>query len=298
MNYPQIWRTFIGLICIHIVFFGATFGIIIGASKLLDIPAHVIIDGSTPSTALSFFATFIGYHVGLFLVVKLLHKRAYRSLFGTSLRINWRHFRNGIGIILATTIASWIISIILHFVTPSAAMPNTIQQFEFGQWALLLLPALLVIFIQIMAEELVFRGYVLQQLRARFNSVWIWAVLPSFLFGAMHFDDVTYGYNAYFYVLHTTIVGILLSLVTLRTGNIGAAAGLHFANNASLIILGNAGALEGMSLFVAELTPTGAYMTQSILSQTLIAVVAFAIWWRKTKLPYLQSTIANAATSD
>ena len=148
---------------------------------------------------------------------------------------------------------------------------------------------------QIFAEELVFRGYLLQQLRARFRSIWLWAILPSFIFGVLHFDPYTYGINAVFYVTHTTVAGIVLAIVTLRTGNIGAAAGLHFGNNAMLVFSGNKGTLDGFSLFLTDIDPASVSMGWSILSQTGLVVIAFTIWWRLTQH---NQPIANAKQAD
>nr|WP_275116165.1 CPBP family intramembrane glutamic endopeptidase [Aliiroseovarius subalbicans] len=154
---------------------------------------------------------------------------------------------------------------------------------------------MVLIFIQTLAEELVFRGYLLQQLRARFRSIWIWAVLPSFLFGALHFDPLTYGVNAYFYVLNTTVAGVLACLITIRTGNLGAAAGLHFANNMLVMIMGVAGELGGFTLLAMTVNPMSGYMTWSILSQTGLSLVIFALWWRWMNR---QHAIANAPGGD
>lgn len=64
---------------------------------------------------------------------------------------------------------------------------------------------------------------------ARGGNIFWAAVVPSALFGLGHFDLETYGINPYFYVLHTTVSGIILCLVTLRLGNLGPALGIHFA---------------------------------------------------------------------
>ncbi len=51
--------------------------------------------------------------------------------------------------------------------------------------------------IQTGAEELVFRGYLQQQLAARFASPLIWMVLPALIFGAVHYDPATAGPNVW-----------------------------------------------------------------------------------------------------
>lgn len=291
---PQLWRSLLGLVLIHLAFFAATFAIIFTAAQIMGVRETFFIRADTPVGLMIFFSTFFGYHLGLWLVVRFLHKRPYRSLFGPALKLRWRHFLYGVGtavaLVAAATLVEWILL---------APPEGVTQNLPVGRWLIYLMPGLGLIFVQIMAEELVFRGYLLQQLRARFRSVWIWAALPSLIFGLLHFDPVTYGVNAYFYVLHTTVVGIILSLITLRTGNIGAAAGLHMANNATLLVLGNAGSLDGLSLYLSAPDLTSSAVGTSILLQTTTMALCFAIWWHLTKTPPIPAqAIANAARED
>lgn len=279
MDRPEIWRSLLGLILIHAAFFAATFVIILIGGEILGVTPQSIVGGSTPAKAMVLFTTFLGYHLGLYLVVRFLHKRPYRSLFGPLLRLKWQQFIYGLGAAFALSVLIRLIEATGVIPAPDTGAPEMYQSLPIATWLMLTLPALVLIFIQIMAEELVFRGYLLQQLRARFSSIWLWAILPSFLFGILHFDQATYGTNAYFYVLHTTAAGIILALVTLRTGNIAAAAGLHMANNAMLIILGNEGSLDGLSLFLTSPDLTSHYVGLSIFIQTVLMCLAFSVWW-------------------
>ncbi|WP_424942515.1 lysostaphin resistance A-like protein [Aliiroseovarius crassostreae] len=276
---PEIWRSLLGLVLIHVAFLAATFIVILMGGKLLGVTPQSIVEGSTPAKAMIFFTTFLGYHLGLYLVVRFLHKRPYHSLFGPLMRLKWRQFFYGLGAAFALSVLTGVIEATGLIPPPDTDAPEIRQSLPMATWAMLVLPALALIFIQIMAEELVFRGYLLQQLRARFSSIWLWAILPSFLFGILHFDQATYGTNAYFYVLHTTAAGIILALVTLRTGNIAAAAGLHMANNAMLLILGNEGSLDGLSLFLTSPDLTSPYVGLSIFTQTVLMCLAFSAWW-------------------
>ncbi|SMR81956.1 hypothetical protein SAMN04488030_2356 [Aliiroseovarius halocynthiae] len=291
----QIWRSILGFVLIHIVFLGATFGIFTAGAWLTGQHPAIILNAVTPVHLGIFFLTFLGYHLGLWLVVRFLHKRSFATLFGPQKRVFWRQFRIGILIALAVSFAAMI----LQMLEPLFVVPQDQTQLERNlppsEWLVVLIPALILIFIQIFAEELVFRGYILQQLRARFRSIWIWAILPSVAFGLLHADPATWGNNAYFYVLHTSVVGIVLSVVTVRTGNIGAAAGLHFGNNMSMVLVGNAGNMDGFSLFVAEVDLMGSATTASMVLQTTMVLLAFAIWWRVSQR---NRPIANAVEAD
>lgn len=277
---PQIWRTLLGITLIFAGFFGATFAIFMGGAAALGTTPAALLSGGTPQGAALFFSTFIGFHLALLIVLPLLHRRRYRTLFGPSGRMNWRHFRYGILFIIGLGLVSILSLGIEQLVLPDGTRPQIALANPPGGWAAWLIPALALVFLQTLSEELVFRGYLLQQLRARFRSVWVWAILPSTLFGALHFDPATYGLNAWLYVLNTGVVGTIACFVTLRTGNLGAAAGLHFANNAMLLLTGIQGDLDGFSLFAIAVDPKSGYMTWSILFQTGLSLAIFVGWWR------------------
>ncbi len=278
---PQIWRTGLGLALIVAAWLLGTLALIYGASLAFKMPLHVVGTGNTQITAAVFLASFIGFHLGLALVLPLLHARRYPSLFGPTHRLNLVHFRRGAGVTLAIAAVLYALLGLEHLVLPDGVSPPLQRNLALGAWALGLLPALALILLQSFAEEAVFRGYLLQQLRARFRSPLIWAVAPALLFGLLHFDADTYGtVNASAYVLNATVMGVLAAFITLRTGNLGAAAGLHFGNNAAMVAVGLKGNLAGFSLFVVEMDLKSGYTTYSILTQTAVMAAIFALWWR------------------
>ncbi|MBV7408347.1 CPBP family intramembrane glutamic endopeptidase [Maritimibacter sp. DP1N21-5] len=277
----QIWRTVLGFALLIGIFFAATAGVFQLGAYVTGAPPRELVSALTPQSTLLFFLTFIGFHLGLLIVLPLLHKRWYPSLFGPSRRINMAHF--GWGVLATVALATFLYAFMYvdRQFLDEEFRPRIVAVRPLSEWLVWLLPALAVIFLQTFAEEAVFRGYLLQQLRGRFRSPLIWAVLPSLIFGLLHFDPGTYGYvNAGAYVINTTTTGVLLCLITIRTGNIGAAAGLHFGNNAALIFIGIKGNLEGFSLFAVEMGLESGYTAWSILSQTGFTLVLFAIWWR------------------
>lgn len=277
----QIWRTLLGFALIMAIWFFGTFAILNLGARLLNRPLYQMASADDFATAAVFFLTFAGFHLGLVIVLPLLHRRGYASLFGAAKRLNLRHFGIGAAVMLSLALALYALLAIEHLVLPEGVPPEVTRVQSVGPWLLGLVPALALILFQTFAEEAVFRGYLLQQLRARFVSVWIWGVLPSLAFGALHFDAFSFGFlNASAYVLNATVMGTLAALVTLRTGNLGAAAGLHFGNNAALTLIGIGGNLDGFSLWIVQMDLRGGYTTYSILAQTVAMTVVFLIWWR------------------
>ena len=146
-----------------------------------------------------------------------------------------------------------------------------------GQWSLYMLWALPLLFIQITAEELVFRGFLVQQLAARFRSPFWWMVVPSVLFGLLHFDPTIDFWLAALIVLIATFFGIVAVDLTNVTGSLAAAMGLHFANNFfAMMITATPDKLSGLSLYHANYTMQDTEMLMSLIWLSLIMLTA--VW--------------------
>jgi len=277
---PQLWRTALGVVLTVAIWFAGGLGLVWLAGRISGLPPAMVMDTTRWVGAAMFFLTFAGLHLGLASVLPLLHRRGYASLFGPGNRINRTHFRNGAVVMLALAAALYALMVVEHLVLPEGVPPEVSRLRPTGEWLVGLVPALALILMQVSAEEVAFRGYLLQQLRARFRSPFIWAVLPALVFGLLHFDVRTYGLvNASAYVLNAATMGTLAAFVTMRTGNLGAAIGLHFGNNAALALFGLEGELSGFSLFGVAMDPTSGYATYSITVQTVAAVAIFVVWW-------------------
>ncbi|SMH40927.1 hypothetical protein SAMN05661107_1168 [Maritimibacter sp. HL-12] len=277
----QLWRTLLGFVLTMAIWLGVSFAMVLIGAQLLGLPTAIVAQGNTWASAAVFFASFIGFHVGLALVLPALHRRGFSSLFGADRRLNLRHVGLGAAVMLGLAAGLYGLMAVEHLVLPQDAAPGLRQAAPMLPWLAGLLPALALIFVQVFAEEALFRGYLLQQLRARFRSALVWGVAPSLVFGLLHFQPGVYGMaNALAYVFNATVMGTLAAFITLRTGNLGAAVGLHFGNNAALTGIGISGSLEGFSLFLAEIPPTSGYMTYSILTQTAVTTLIFLAWWR------------------
>lgn len=277
----QLWRTALGIGAIMVIWIATTFAVLAIAARLSGRSIGALAGAADYGAAVAFFLTFLGFHAGLVLVLALLHRRRYRTLFGPALRLNRRHFVLGFAATASVAALLYALMLVEHLILPEEIAPRVTQARALGPWLLGLLPALALIFLQSFAEEAVFRGYLLQQLRARFSSVLIWGVAPSLGFGLLHYDAGSYGtVNALAYVFNATVMGTLAALITLRTGNLAAAAGLHFGNNAVLTVIGIKGNLEGFSLFTVTMDLSGGYATYSILTQSAAMGIAFVLWWR------------------
>ncbi|MEM7544642.1 MAG: CPBP family intramembrane glutamic endopeptidase [Pseudomonadota bacterium] len=218
---------------------GLVFGVLIGAGILIGSillrmgvgEAEALGAGAMLTSrngTLLLLSSFVLWWAGLALALRLFHRRRLRSLFGPDLSIGLRRFAIGAGLALGFAALSAAIGAAL-------VGPPVRSGLSIGTWlggAALALPLLL---IQTGAEEALFRGYLQQQLAARFRSALIWAVLPSVLFGLLHWNPAAPG-SIGAVVAITTLSGLLFAILTARTGGLGLAWGMHFGVNVSVLV--------------------------------------------------------------
>lgn len=202
----------------------------------------VLAEGKDKQGTLITLLSFIGIWAGLALVLVVLHGQSFGTLFDPERRVRMGDFGRGLMLAVVFSAGSLIVAGLVVG-APVRAQPV-------GSWAVFLVPLMVLVFIQATAEELVFRGYLLQQLGTRFASPIAWAVIPAALFGLLHAWNTT-GEAAYYYVAITAITGVTFAVLVWRTGNLWAAIGMHWGvNMISLTGVGAEGVLSGTQLWL------------------------------------------------
>ena len=270
--YPQIWRLIVGVIVIAIVvFFGiAAVFIAIWLTSGIEGIRHwavKVAEASTPTGTLLMLASFIGLAIAPMVSVRLLHHRAAGTLFGPR-AIVLRDF----------ALASGVVAVLYSLLTFGWSLYyDAIPNLELSLWLTFLPLALLVVLIQTGAEELIFRGYLQQQLAARFRSPIIWMLLPSIAFGMLHYNPESAGSNVWLIVGAAAIFGLIGADLTRITGSIGAAWGFHFINNSlAILFIAVDGTIPGLALY---LTPYPASDASQLPALILVDFVGLAIAW-------------------
>lgn len=180
--------------------------------------------------------SFTGVWLGVWIVAGLLHRRSLGSVLAG--RGRWRNGQFWGGFAVAAGFSALMAS--LAVATGRGEMVGEADPFA---WGLYVLPLAVAVAVQSCGEEVLFRGYLQQQLAARFRTPWIWLILPSVLFGLLHGGE---GWQGIGYVLITALIGIVAGVMVWRTGSLAAAMGLHFGNNFSVFLLLGPNALPDM----------------------------------------------------
>ena len=247
----EVWRTVLGL------FLAIVFALIMAV--LIIIPVALILgpdhlqdrlfgtaNSNSPGGVVALLFFFLPQMMGLMLAVLILMRRGPASLIGPVGPALGNFFRVGLPLI-----GLWLVLMPLNIQGDSVRPNLTLAQ------QLPWLPAaLLGLLIQTATEELIFRGYLQQQLAARFAARWVWLGVPSLLFGLAHYAPGNPALVTGLTMLWAACFGLAAADLTARTGNLGAGLALHFTNNISAILLvGVAGNIGGLTLYQVTLQP-------------------------------------------
>jgi membrane protease YdiL (CAAX protease family) len=293
----QIWRTALGIVmaCCMVVVLALLLRI--GVDTILfglpqagikDLLRSAWQETKTQSSTVSFLiylAGFAGFWPALWLTLRVVHGRSGATLWGPDRRINWGHFRIGLAISLGLGAAAWMPFVYMRG-------PEAFILRDIGAWLPIFAIGLPLIFVQSASEELMFRGYMLQQFAARSWSILGWSVLPSLMFAALHpSPNEPLGLNWFSFVF-----GLIMAAVTSRTANLGAAAGLHFGHNVinTLII-----APMSLGLNAALISrPADLDIRGPNMIYILVMFLGALIYMGRTDLKFLMAWRADPARKD
>ena len=191
--------------------------------------------GSRPEVLFN-LATYGILAVAVVFVVWMTHHRGPRSLFGDVARL-WSDFRGA-------TLAALTVFLLIEVISPvwygTEAKPA-----PFWPWLLYLPWALVAILVQVVSEELLYRGYLQQQIAARYQSPLAWLIIPNVIFATVHWSNGVDTIDSVQYVIWAFVFGLAASDLVARTGSLGAAIGLHFVNNIfAFVVIGSVDDLD------------------------------------------------------
>ena len=253
---------------------------IIGSLPSVLMVIWVLADGD-PQTGVSPTGQFVGvdpnlnfvllmlaslfFMVGIFLAVRFIHRRPFRTLITPTRSIAWGRFFQGFGVWF---VLSTLMSIVEAFLYPGRYgwTLNLQRYIPFIFLALILLP------IQTSAEELFFRGYILQGVGLRLRNIWILSTISGFLFMVPHFLNPEARLNYPLMGLYYFSIGAAMAYISLRDGRLELALGLHAANNLFSALFVN---------YTVTVMPTPSLFTVNVLDvvySVLAALIGLAIF--------------------
>ena len=245
----ELWRLAVAIVLIVAGFFALN---LVYYQTLASLPSwgelrSELLDGRSARAIWAMLGNFVPLLIVVLVVARLLNGRSLIMLTGPKeivfhdfLRVGWL----GLALFLLVSLLP----------SPGGVVP--VRNMMWGAWFGLLPVSLMLIFVQVSTEEILFRGYLQSQIAARFSSPLAWMVIPSVLFGALHYEPSTYGENAIWLAVWSGFFGLAVADLTARSGNLGPALALHFLNNISaMMFTAMQGHWDGLALYVYPFGP-------------------------------------------
>ena len=168
---------------------------------------------------------FAGVWLVLWLSLKFLHKRPIKSLITPLERINYGKILFAFGFWLVLSI---VFEAILYAIQPELYS----VQISWKSLVPLILIGLFILPIQTTAEELVFRGYLLQGISHYYKAPWLALIITSVLFGLIHSANPEIKeYGMLPMQLYYIGAGLFLGIITILDDGLELAIGIHAAIN-------------------------------------------------------------------
>ncbi|HSL29881.1 MAG TPA: CPBP family intramembrane glutamic endopeptidase [Anaerolineales bacterium] len=192
-------------------------------------------------------SSFVPFLVATLLAVRVIHARPLKTLITGEAHIRWRRTLSGAGTWLAIAALLSIVEALLY---PG----RYVLTFQPARLLLFALFALILIPIQTSAEEVFFRGYLLQWMGLRLKNKWLLSLLNGILFFLPHAINPEMATNSLLIGLGYFATGFFLAFITLKDNGIELALGMHAANNLFAALFANyeVTALPSPSLFTVQ----------------------------------------------
>jgi membrane protease YdiL (CAAX protease family) len=285
------WRYLISLPAILTVW------ILIGSIPIVLLMFYVMADGNpaTNITAAGFtgipvlldfsatMLTFFPFIAATLLAVRFIHARSLKTLVTAAPRIRWMRLLTGAGV--------WFVLAALVAITEASLYPGRyVLTFQPAVLAVYAIVAVILIPIQTSAEELFFRGYLLQWMGLRLKNKLLLSFINGALFFLPHIANPEMSVNGVLMGLGYFAFGFFAALITLQDNGMELALGMHAANNLFSALFANytITALVSPSLFTIQ-TLDAAY---GLISTTIGLILFYVIFFvRRPSQPVQGSTL-------
>ena len=213
-------------------------------------------------------------------VIRYLHNISIREFITVRDKIDWKRIGFAFtGIVLLNS----LFFIISYYTNPSDFQWN----FNPQAFAALFLIAIVLVPLQTSAEELFFRGYLMQG----FGQIFKYRIFPllitSLLFGFMHFGNPEIDKLGPLLIVSYVSMGFFFGIITLMDEGLELALGYHAGNNLliSLLVTSDWTAFQTNSLFL-DVSDPDVYMLAFMQLPMLLILLALFSWKYKWKCWY------------
>lgn len=271
-------RYVIGSLIIVFTFFVAQIPHTYAVIKAVGLEQHDTLDitgilqALPPNTTLALMLfPFVLVAVLVLVLIRHLHNISIRAFITSRDKIDWKRIGFAFtGIVLLNS----LFFIISYYTNPSDFQWN----FDPQAFAILFVIAIVLVPLQTSAEELFFRGYLMQGLGQVFKQRIFPLLITSLLFGFMHFGNPEIDKLGPLLMVSYVSMGFFFGIITLMDEGLELALGYHAGNNLliSLLVTSDWTAFQTNSLFLDVSTPDVYMLAFMQLPMLLILLVLFS----------------------
>jgi len=212
----------------------------------------------------------------MFLVVNKLHDQKTVNFLTTRSRFDWQRVIFAFLVVAVLAVLSLGIEFYLN---PEKYVWN----YDANKFFVLLLIAVLMVPLQTTAEELFFRGYLMQGIGLWARNRWVPLLATSLLFGVLHGSNPEVAKMGSILILVYILTGFFLGIITLMDDGLELAIGFHAANNlvVALLVTADWTAFQTHSLFKDVAEPQLAFylMAPPIIYAVILFVFSKKYGW-------------------
>jgi len=278
------WRYLLSLSTILTIWF------VIGSIPIMLLLGYVMLDGdpATNFTATGFtgisvlldfsatMLTFLPFITATLLAVRFIHARPLNTLITSAPHIRWKRLLAGAG-------AWFALAVLISFIEAMLYPGRYVLTFQPLLLFFYFLLAVILIPIQTSAEELFFRGYLLQWMGLKLKNKWILSFINGVLFFLPHMLNPEMAVNGILMALAYFAFGFFACYVTLQDNGLELALGMHAANNLFSALFANytVTALPSPALFTIQ-TLDPAY---GFVASTIAMIIFYGIFFGRNPQP-------------
>lgn len=276
-SYHDWWRYLVGVV------------IIIFASQLGAIPLIVAVFLKTFTTGgdiesvqdpnvlmgvldsnLTLFLMLLSFAIGLlglYFVVKFLHRQPLIELTTSRRKTDWGRIFFGFGLIAVFTV---LVTGYDYYANPQ----DYELQFQVVPFLILAVVAIVMVPLQTSFEEYLFRGYLMQGIGVLAKNRWLPLIITSVIFGGLHMANPEVDKLGPVIMVFYIGTGFLLGIMTLMDEGMELALGFHAGNNliAALLVTADWTAFQTESILKDVSEPSAGF---DVLAPVLIIYPIF-----------------------
>jgi membrane protease YdiL (CAAX protease family) len=283
----NVGSTFFMIALIIITFIFSQFAVQLIALKgfgfsLID-PGADVNENIVFALLLAPFATVFGM---MRLAYPTIHKRPFLKLLTSRDKIDWKRIMFSFTVWMVLLGALLLLDVVLG--------SQLVYNLDVTNFLVLLLLSTTLLVLQTSVEEVLFRGYLFQQLGKVFPASWIGILITGTVFGLMHGSNPEIMELGKFFIVFYIVTGIFLGVITQMDGGLELSLGYHAANNifAAIIVTNDWQAFQTDAIFVSVSEPPQiieVLITLLIIQPLLLLLFAKKYKWKNWKDQLLSS---------